>query len=122
MIKPVIERLHDKGKLIFAAASNSGGNGRRAYPAKETGVFAIHATEEDGTSPKDLNAPRDSSADNFATLGCDISSYWKGEDVFITGTSFAAPVAASIAANGLAFVRRAPEEFQSRDPNYFFWI
>lgn len=114
---PVIERLSDQGKLIFAAASNSGGDGRRAYPAKEVGVFAIHATKAGGSSPENLNPPRDGAPDNFGTLGCSIPSRWNRNDVYITGTSFATPVAAAIAANVLSFVRRAPP---SRQPQYFF--
>ncbi|KAK2772561.1 pfs domain-containing protein [Colletotrichum kahawae] len=122
MMSPVIQRLVRNGKLIFAAASNSGGNGRRAYPAKDTGVFAIHATNFEGTSPAGLNPPCVSAdfGDNFATLGFQVPSYWNGTDVCITGTSFGTPVAAAIAANILDFVRRAPPEFQSSNPKYFF--
>ncbi len=119
-LQPVIERLVNKGKLIFAAASNSGGNGKRAYPAKEMGVFAIHATKEDGMSPDNLNPPRDETRDNFATLGCRVPSRWNGKDVFVSGTSFAVPVAAAIAANALEFVQRAPPAFRSSNPRYFF--
>ncbi|KAK3361553.1 hypothetical protein B0T24DRAFT_684592 [Lasiosphaeria ovina] len=118
-IGPVIQRLVLRGKLIFAAASNSGGNGRRAHPANEKGVFAIHATKEDGSSPINLNPPRDEARNNFATLGCRIPSRWKGKNVLITGTSFASPVAAAIAANTLDFVQRSPSHLQS-NPRYFF--
>lgn len=119
-MSPVIQRLVGKGKLIFAAASNSGGNGRRAYPAKDMGVFAIHATNFRGTSPEGLNPPGADLGDNFATLGCQVPSRWDGKDVYITGTSFATPIAAAIAANILDFVRRAPPEFQSSNPQHFF--
>jgi len=116
-LKPVLEQLNDRGKLVFAAASNSGGDGRRTYPAKELGVFAIHATKVGGLSPENLNPPRDGAPDNFGTLGWRIPSRWDRKDVYITGTSFATPIAAAIAANLLSFVRRAPA---SRQPLYFF--
>lgn len=107
-MQPVIEELVLKqGKLIFAAASNSGGNGKRAYPAKEKGVFAIHATNADGSSPNNMNPPKDTSTHNFATLGSHIPSRWKGQDVLISGTSYATPIAAAIAANTLEFIRRS---------------
>lgn len=109
-----------QGKLIFAAASNSGGNGVRAYPANERGVFAIHATKWNGTSPEeDMNPPaQGGKMDNFATLGCGILSRWKGDDVRISGTSFATPIAAAIAANALEFTRLTPITLQS-SPGYF---
>lgn len=109
-----------KGKLIFAAASNSGGNGVRAYPATGRGVFAIHATKGNGSHPEeDMNPPAQGSGmDNFATLGCGIPSRWKGDDVLISGTSFATPIAAAIAANALEFARLAPAHLQS-SPGYF---
>jgi len=44
--------------------------------------------------------------DNFSTLGVRIDSCWDGQDVCISGTSFATPVAAAIAANSLEFIRR----------------
>ncbi|KAH0420861.1 hypothetical protein CcaCcLH18_13765 [Colletotrichum camelliae] len=122
MISPEIESLVDRGKLIFASASNSGGNGRRAYPAKETGVFAIHATNPEGTSPEGLNPPCISSEGvyNFATFGYQVPSRWNGRDTYITGTSFATPIAAAIAANVLDFVQRAPLKIQFTNPRYFF--
>lgn len=116
----MIEKVVASGKLIFAAASNSGPQGRRAYPAKELGVFAVHATRDDGTSADHINPPRNETTDNFATLGYRIPSRWRGEDVLISGTSFATPMAVAIAANVLEFVRRAPQEYQRGNPRYFF--
>ncbi|TIC92604.1 Halolysin [Colletotrichum higginsianum] len=118
VMQPVISRLVGRRKLLFAAASNSGGNGRRAYPAKEMGVFAVHATDDEGHSQGDLNPPRDEARDNFSTLGRRIPSWWQGRDVYVTGTSFAAPVAAAVAANALEFVRRS--SLPHTDQQYFF--
>lgn len=40
---------------------------------------------------------------NFSALGVAVESKWKGQTVFKSGTSFATPVAAGIAANVLEF-------------------
>ncbi|RKK98519.1 hypothetical protein BFJ68_g13594 [Fusarium oxysporum] len=113
-LRPVIKKLKTAQKLIFAAASNSGGNGKRAYPANEAGVFAIHATKGDGSTPENLNPPRLHGPDNFATLGWKIPSSWNGDDVFISGTSFATPVAAAMAANLMEIICRTPTESNGR--------
>ncbi|ETR96737.1 subtilisin-like protein, partial [Trichoderma reesei RUT C-30] len=91
--------------IIFAASANNGGNRPRAYPAnRRTGVICIHASDgrgnDGGISPSP--EPRKS---NFSTLGISIESRWKGKKVLKSGTSFATPIAAAIAANMLEFAR-----------------
>lgn len=98
-----IERLVEAGKIIFAAASNGGGNESRAFPASLDGVFCIHVS--DGKGNKVGINPAPVSDDNFSTLGNAIDSKWNGEEVYISGSSFAAHVAAAIAANALEFIR-----------------
>jgi subtilisin family serine protease len=100
-----IDDLVKNKKLIFAAASNNGGNGSRPWPAKQPGVFCIHATNERGWANHKMNPTAMSSMDNFATLGENIESFWRGQKRCISGTSFATPVAAAIAANVLHFAR-----------------
>lgn len=39
---------HSKNVLVFAAASNSGVNLDRAYPARDTHVICVHETDSDG--------------------------------------------------------------------------
>lgn len=90
---------------IFAAAANNGGNKPRAYPSSRThGVICIHASDgignDGGISPTPLKK-----RDNFSTLGIAIPSKWKGKPVHISGTSFATPIAASLAADVLEFAR-----------------
>lgn len=118
-VRPIIDHLVKKNKLIFAAASNSGANGRRAFPARQEGVFAIHALRGDGSSPGNINPPPEPDKDNFATLGCGIPSWWKGREILITGTSYATPIAVAIAANLLEFIQAADEEYQP-DPRHFW--
>ncbi|KAK1243094.1 hypothetical protein MKX07_003722 [Trichoderma sp. CBMAI-0711] len=91
--------------ITFAAAANNGGNRPRAYPAnRRTGVICIQASDgrgnDGGISPSP--EPRKS---NFSTLGISIESRWKGKKVLKSGTSFATPIAAAIAANMLGFAR-----------------
>ena len=93
-----------KGKLVFAAASNSGGNSPRAYPASLTGVICVHATDGQGNQSR-FNPSKEEGGDNFATLGVAIESRWDGKTVLKSGTSFATPIAAGIAANVLDFGR-----------------
>lgn len=105
-VKPVIQDLISRQKLIFAAASNEGSYGSRMWPAKQRGVFAIHATNDLGEPDYKLNPGFQSDGDNFAVLGSQVQSYWDGKHRSISGTSFASPVAAAIAANVLEIARR----------------
>jgi len=104
-LEKTVRNLLHEGKLIFAAASNSGGNGSRPWPAKQPGVFCIHASREDGSVDVGMNPLPSGSLENFATLGCEIESYWDGKYRSISGTSFATPMAAAMAANIMEFVR-----------------
>ena len=122
---------------MFAAASNSGGNTSRAYPARYDGVFCIHSTDADG-NPSRFNPTEDLEEVNFATVGEAVESSWpehlcrttdktenNGENGDVgdetndgaenakkkpsvevkSGTSFATPIAASIAAFLLRYAR-----------------
>jgi Subtilase family len=116
-IQLFIKTLVKEGKLIFAAASNGGGNEHRAFPAKEAGVFCIHVS--DGKGNKTGINPPCVAGDNFSTLGFAIDSKWEGKEVYINGSSFAAPVAAAIAANALEFIRHTLTG-PGDDPGYFY--
>lgn len=94
---------------IFAAAANNGGNRPRAYPSsKKSGIICIHASDgmgnDGGISPTPL-----AKRDNFSTLGIAIESKWDDNTVYISGTSFATPIAAALAANVLEFARKKCE-------------
>ncbi|KAL7948569.1 hypothetical protein V8C42DRAFT_314863 [Trichoderma barbatum] len=113
-----IEGLVKSNKLIFAAASNSGGNEPRAFPAKQKGVFCIHVSDGKGNKVG-INPPPIVGIDNFSTLGNAIDSKWDGKDVYISGSSFAAPIAAGIAANALEFIRRNLTDLTDH-PDFFY--
>jgi subtilisin family serine protease len=102
-IKHAIDHAEQNGTILFAPASTDGVNMSRPFPANLGNVICIHATDGLG-DPAPINPSPLQRKDNFATLGMGISSSWNGDEVFLSGTSFATPVAAGIAANILAFI------------------
>lgn len=110
-----IKKACSKDIIIFAAASNKGHNHPVPYPARRSNeVLCIYATDGIG-NPYDGNPTQlDSSAYHFATLGVGVKSSWpqskdqpsdRSEERRKTGTSFATPIAAGIAAYVLEFAR-----------------
>lgn len=108
-----------KEKLVFAAAGNWGAYKSRAWPARKQGVIAVHATDGSGKGTKfNPNAQNDL---NISTLGKNIEMKWpdlanpgKYKNVYISGSSFATPIAAGIAANVLEFARHRLELSQPK--------
>lgn len=97
-------------RLLFAAASNVGGNGPRTYPASSSRVICVHAVDGRGNDTGGMNPPVDGWPDRFATLGLGIQCSWNKKVVYKSGTSFAAPVAAGIAANVLDYAAYSVEQ------------
>lgn len=90
---------------IFAAASNDGGNKSRTYPASRShGVICIHASDGLGNDGGISPSPS-TTGENFTTLGIAIKSRWKKKDVHISGTSYATPIAAGLAADVFELAR-----------------
>ncbi|KAF7553489.1 hypothetical protein G7Z17_g3625 [Cylindrodendrum hubeiense] len=105
---------HSKNVLVFAAASNSGANLDRAYPARDPHVICVHATDSDGNRSK--FSPTALAHDlNIATIGEAVQSAWpvslcdtrtNPECVqYKSGTSYATPIAVGIAAFLLQYAR-----------------
>jgi subtilisin family serine protease len=119
-IEAQLNRALGEHILIFAAASNDGASKsiNVAWPAREKTVFAIFSATGEGKSSS-FNPPSVRGL-NFATLGEEVESDWplplmSDEDkeqgrstVRKSGTSFATPIAAAIAALVLEFARQPP--------------
>ncbi|PNP42311.1 hypothetical protein TGAMA5MH_05993 [Trichoderma gamsii] len=104
-IDKAIETAIENKISIFAAAANGGGNNLRPYPSKRgDGFLAIHASDglgnDGGIGPTPMK-----NRENFSTLGIAIPSKWKKQATDISGTSYATPIAASLAANMLELAR-----------------
>lgn len=113
-----IKHAYYRDVLLFAAASNSGGQLGRAYPAREANVICVHSTDARGNgSPFNPTAvPQDV---NLATVGEGVISAWpmhlcgseaeEAEDGMYStvksGTSYATPIMVGIAAFLLLYAR-----------------
>ncbi|SPO02494.1 uncharacterized protein DNG_05167 [Cephalotrichum gorgonifer] len=94
-LRDAILHAHASGTLIFAAASNAGAHSTApAFPARLSNVFCIYSGDGMGNSAAtNLTARR--YAPNFLTLGEAVEGAGKKRK---SGTSFATPIAAGIAA------------------------
>ncbi|KAJ8122450.1 hypothetical protein ONZ43_g1360 [Nemania bipapillata] len=112
---------HEMPKIIFAAASNGGPTKARTFPASKPGVICINASDGNGGRVTDLSPASMQYQPNFVTLGLCVK--WKepaklenarnatngsknpAQFAYKSGTSFATPIAAGLAANILEFAR-----------------
>ncbi|KAI0180728.1 pfs domain-containing protein [Hypoxylon sp. FL1284] len=114
-LEEAIMNAYSNHVLLFAAASNSGGQLGRAYPAREQNVICIHSTDANGNRSQfsPTAVPDDI---NLATVGEAVESAWPVhlcDDVtnpscikYKSGTSYATPIAAGIAAFLLQYARQ----------------
>ena len=108
-----IKKAIDRGKVIFAAASNHGSNNPRAYPASHEGVICVHSADGLGNaSLMNPTALTGENIDNFCVVGENIEAAWPSESqdqaggtIRKSGTSHATPVAVAIAALMIGFLR-----------------
>ncbi|KAI0379221.1 pfs domain-containing protein [Hypomontagnella monticulosa] len=113
-LERAIMNAYSKHVLLFAAASNSGGQRGRAYPARDPNVICINSTDTNGNrSGFSPTAVLDDI--NLATVGEAVESAWpvhlcddhlsRSCVKYKSGTSYATPIAAGIAAFLLQYVR-----------------
>lgn len=97
--------------LFFAATCNDGAHTPMAWPARDLDVFGVSSTDGDGQlssfNPDENDAPAILYAlgegVEVTSPSCKTSGTMK--KMFVSGTSYAAPVAAGLAANVLVCVR-----------------
>jgi len=90
-----------KNILLFAAASNNGRHFEPSYPARDGNVICIYATDGYGNR-SNVNPQSFKNRNRFATLGRAVKLLDAGTKAGVTrgsGTSYATPIAAAIAAN-----------------------
>lgn len=90
--------------LVFAAASNSGLNSRPSFPATHDKVIGVYALDGYGNDNGGLNPSRQPGGTYFGTLGVGIEMLWNNKKEARSGSSYAAPIAAGIAANCLVWL------------------
>ena len=101
-----IEHAHKNNVLLFAAASNEGGNVGTTFPARDKRVFCIHSTDGNG-KPSGFNPAPAPDDYNFSILGeYVLGSYVKGGSIRFSGTSMATAIAAGVAALVLEFAQQ----------------
>lgn len=108
----------NRGISIFAAASNEAGNNDAMFPANMSRVFCIHAASGAGNKYTHNPHPSPYPDWNFMTLGWDVKctccrldqyappSPNPDSSHYVSGTSFAAPVAMCIAAFMVDYIRK----------------
>lgn len=124
-ISNVIDQVlrQEKPPLFFTATQNDGAHKGMAWPAREPYVFGISATDGDGELST-FNPDENNAYPIFYALGQDVEV--KGrfatddkETRFVSGTSYAAPVAAGLAANLLACVRLGVKSATEEDAEMY---
>ncbi|KAF4979798.1 hypothetical protein FDECE_18004, partial [Fusarium decemcellulare] len=107
-ISDAIRLAHAKDKIMFAAASNEGANLPASlgttFPASMREVICVNSSDGYGNK-SDFNPPARNGDFNFSTLGEAVpASSSPSELKRQTGSSFATPIAATIAASLLEFI------------------
>ncbi|KAJ4315293.1 hypothetical protein N0V84_008449 [Fusarium piperis] len=115
----------EKPPLFFAATRNDGAHKRMAWPARDSSVIGISSTDGNGLaspfnpSDKDTDSIMYAFGEGFpvevAAPGNSKSSVTK----YISGTSYAAPVAAALAASLLGCVRMVTETLPLDERNMY---
>lgn len=125
VIEKALKIADDNNVLLIAAASNVGGNTALAqrWPGTRDNVMSVYAAEGKGLQYADNPPPRPN-AYNFSTLGVMVP-VWSVPDesgdspgIYCTGTSYATPIAAAIAASVLEFIRRTESDYINQFPEY----
>jgi subtilisin family serine protease len=106
-----IRQCLNEGIMVFASASNDGGEGSRTYPAKYPRVVCVHSATWQG-KVSDFN-PGPEGHDNFTVVGEKVRPTWRSKPTtepgitrYKSGTSYATPVAVAVAAFMIGYIRK----------------
>ncbi|CZR58257.1 uncharacterized protein PAC_08148 [Phialocephala subalpina] len=107
-----IHKCLNDGIIVFASASNDGAaEGARTYPAKYQRVICVYSASWLGKVPD--KSPGTEGHENFCTVGEDVRPKWPSKDPedaaglqYKSGSSYATPVALSIAAFMIGYIRK----------------
>jgi hypothetical protein len=113
----ISEAFHEQ-ILMFCAASNGGGNVDIAYPANQDQVICVNSADGNG-NPSGYNPDEPKPGRNLSALGEDVKSSWPAHfrlgQQRRSGTSFATPIAAALAAVVLDYARHNMSESEEFD-------
>lgn len=105
-IQSAISTAFKASILMFCAASNGGGNTGIAYPANQNEVICVNSANGLGR-PSDYNPGEAQEGRNLCALGEAVKSSWpKLRQQRKSGTSFATPIAAALAAVVLDYTQQ----------------
>ncbi|EZG05699.1 hypothetical protein H106_04721 [Trichophyton rubrum CBS 735.88] len=111
VVASAIRKASEKRKIMLVAASNAGANiPKPIFPANMPEVICINSTDGYG-KVSNFNPPPRKDHYNFCTLGEAVLDAWQPSESSglrnrDTGTSFATPLAAAIAASFIEFFRQ----------------
>jgi subtilisin family serine protease len=114
-VQDAIGSAYSAGIVMFAAASNNGPINGVTYPANQSQVICIGATDGSGNKSKFTPGPYPT-VKNFATLGEGVRSAWpkklsedgKSTTKVMSGTSCATPIAAGVTAMVIDYLKQQP--------------
>jgi hypothetical protein len=110
-VRNVLKKARDGGIIVFAAMSNNGRHRRAAWPARTAeDAIGIHSCEVMGKTSSDFTPDPVPENRNFMVVGEKIIAHQLtakgGGFTSVEGTSFATPVAVSMAAMILGFANQ----------------
>lgn len=118
-IRSAILHAHAQNVVLFAAARNSGGLQRVAYPAAQSEVICVRSSDGHGNASLFNPSTEGGSEIEFSVVGEAVLSSWAGGPARrMSGTSFATPVAAGIAAIVMDYLAQKSRTWDAGDAQY----